>query len=137
MSQISILCNKCDVCGHPWIPKPGVIYSHCTSSKCRSRKWNAGLLIAIGEELDKLSPFERAPGETDASLRESFQKNWSRTEFVMERAQHADGRWMVHAVRYVNQTIVADGWFELHRLQPYSPTGVDAIIVLLREKVRG
>jgi len=42
MSQVNILCNKCDVCGHSWIPQPGVTYSHCTSGKCRSRKWNSG-----------------------------------------------------------------------------------------------
>lgn len=40
LSQIQRPINHCDVCGHEWLPSEGVAYSHCTSGKCRSRKWN-------------------------------------------------------------------------------------------------
>jgi hypothetical protein len=40
MSQLQATINVCDKCGHAWIPNPSVTYTHCTSSKCRSRKWN-------------------------------------------------------------------------------------------------
>jgi len=60
----------------------------------------------------------------------------SRTEFTLERAKHAGDQWMVHAVRYVELAIVAESWVELHRLQPYSPTGIHAIMALLRDKAR-
>ena len=42
MSQIQRTVNHCDVCGHEWLPQVGVAYSHCTSGKCRSRKWDRG-----------------------------------------------------------------------------------------------
>ena len=41
MSQRQATVNHCDICTHEWIPKPGVLYTHCTSSRCRSRKWNS------------------------------------------------------------------------------------------------
>ncbi|MEG9430739.1 hypothetical protein [Terriglobus sp. ADX1] len=31
----------CDVCGHEWL-QGTTVPTHCASSKCRSRKWNAG-----------------------------------------------------------------------------------------------
>lgn len=40
MSQRECTINHCDVCAHEWIPKADVNYTHCTSGKCRSRKWN-------------------------------------------------------------------------------------------------
>jgi len=42
MSQRQTTVNVCEVCAHEWIPKLGVTYTHCTSGKCRSRKWNSG-----------------------------------------------------------------------------------------------
>lgn len=41
MSQVNRTANHCDVCGHEWLPQDGVAYSHCTSGKCRSRRWNS------------------------------------------------------------------------------------------------
>ena len=41
MSQLQRTVNHCDLCHHEWIPTTGVIYTHCTSGKCRSRKWNS------------------------------------------------------------------------------------------------
>lgn len=41
MSENTAETWVCDVCGHYWLKgenKP----THCASSKCRSRKWNAG-----------------------------------------------------------------------------------------------
>lgn len=44
MSQRQGTINRCDVCGHEWLPNPimGLTsnYTHCTSGKCRSRLWN-------------------------------------------------------------------------------------------------
>lgn len=40
MSVITREVNRCNQCTHEWIPQPGVLYTHCTSSKCRSRRWN-------------------------------------------------------------------------------------------------
>jgi hypothetical protein len=40
MSQVQRTVNHCDICNHEWIPTPGVVYTHCTSGKCRSRKWD-------------------------------------------------------------------------------------------------
>jgi hypothetical protein len=54
-----------------------------------------------------------------------------RTEFVIEKAAHAGNREMVRATRYDGRNAVAKGWFELYRLQPDSPTGIDSIIKLL------
>lgn len=42
MSQVQRTANHCDICGHEWLPQSGVAYSHCTSGKCRSRKWDRG-----------------------------------------------------------------------------------------------
>ena len=57
-----------------------------------------------------------------------------RTEFTLEVAIHNQNREMVHAVRYAGDTLVADGWFELHRLQPESPTGVFGVIDCLKRQ---
>ncbi len=50
MSQLQRTINHCDICGHEWIAKPGVTYTHCTSGKCRSRKWDRKDIPATGEE---------------------------------------------------------------------------------------
>jgi hypothetical protein len=50
MSQVQRTVNHCDICNHEWIPTPGVVYTHCTSGKCRSRKWNAK--VAAGDPND-------------------------------------------------------------------------------------
>ncbi len=50
MSQRERTINHCDICGHEWIAKPGVVYTHCTSGKCRSRKWDRKDIPATGEE---------------------------------------------------------------------------------------
>jgi hypothetical protein len=39
MAVFTTHANRCDVCGHEWLGKPDA--THCASSKCRSRKWNA------------------------------------------------------------------------------------------------
>lgn len=51
MGQVNKLCNVCDICSHDWIPTPGVVYTHCTSSKCRSRKWDHIRRDAIEAEI--------------------------------------------------------------------------------------
>lgn len=54
MSQIQRMVNKCDVCGHEWVPAKVAIPSHCTSSKCRSRKWNKGVSCPpLGEKRER------------------------------------------------------------------------------------
>jgi len=50
MSQLQRTVNHCDLCHHEWIPTTGVIYTHCTSGKCRSRKWDRKDIPAPGEE---------------------------------------------------------------------------------------
>lgn len=40
MSQIQRTVNHCEVCGHEWIPRPGVVSTHCTLKLCHSRLWN-------------------------------------------------------------------------------------------------
>lgn len=57
MSQLQRTVNHCDVCSHEWIPTPGVNYTHCTSGKCRSRKWDQGAnAVALGHTtLDMVS----------------------------------------------------------------------------------
>jgi hypothetical protein len=55
-----------------------------------------------------------------------------RTEFFIEKAAHNRNREMVHAVMYDEGVVVVDGWCELHRLQPESPTGIFGIIDTLK-----
>jgi hypothetical protein len=45
MSVIDVKANKCDVCGHVWIPRGASVT--CANNDCRSRKWNAGTLAAL------------------------------------------------------------------------------------------
>ena len=57
MSQRDRTINHCDICSHEWIPKQGVTYTHCTSGKCRSRKWN---LVAIAKDQEpSLQPTQK------------------------------------------------------------------------------
>ena len=58
MSQVTRTANHCDVCSHEWLPTPGVVYTHCTSSKCRSRKWDSQHVEPMGD-LNKLQPKRR------------------------------------------------------------------------------
>lgn len=65
MSQIQRIANHCDICQHEWLPSSGVVYTHCTSGKCRSRKWNsgepAGLSPAPAAKQKRMPPAKRLP----------------------------------------------------------------------------
>lgn len=39
MAVINTHANRCDLCGHEWLGNENA--THCASSKCRSRQWNA------------------------------------------------------------------------------------------------
>ena len=57
--------------------------------------------------------------------------------FSLEPAAHVNNRLMVHAILTdENGTILSKGWFELHRLQPESPTGVYGIIEFLKRGIK-
>ena len=43
----------CDVCGHEWLVREGVVYTHCTSGKCRSRRWDGEAMRPGGPSRDR------------------------------------------------------------------------------------
>lgn len=86
----------------------------------------------------------RAIESRNAELRRNYQtllddavemrceKSRLRIEFEKAPAPHAGNRMMVRCTRIKNDAIVAQCWVEEHRIQPYSPTGVDRIIQVLK-----
>lgn len=60
MSQREATINHCDICTHEWVPRLGVVYTHCTSGKCRSRKWNNREVKSATRERFDVSPMRAA-----------------------------------------------------------------------------
>lgn len=59
MSQVNRTANHCDMCGHEWLSTSGVVYTHCTSGKCRSRRWDHGgdLMQKVRASADSVQSF--------------------------------------------------------------------------------
>lgn len=64
MGLVQRAINKCDVCGHEWIPKGPS--ERCGNRKCRSTKWNSAAKPLI--------PLRYAPGDEDDPLADPLER---------------------------------------------------------------
>lgn len=80
MSFVQRTVAQCDVCGHEWLARLGVVYTHCTSSKCRSRKWNQSELE--GSSIETVLPSMRLKAGSDSSR--PGQESLNQVERVVE-----------------------------------------------------
>ncbi|OYV38945.1 MAG: hypothetical protein B7Z80_08700 [Rhodospirillales bacterium 20-64-7] len=46
----------CDECGHEWTITAGVVPEQCASKKCRTRKWNSGMVLERPEPVRQKEP---------------------------------------------------------------------------------